>query len=71
MTNQLQPIYASSGAEGIALFGEVLPDLVILDIMMPRIPGTAVCAAIRQISTAPILFLSSRDSERDMVDDPT
>lgn len=68
LANQLQPIYASSGAEAIALFGEVLPDLVILDIMMPGMPGTEVCAAIRQISNAPILFLSSRDSERDMVD---
>ena len=40
-------------------------DLIILDIMMPGLSGIDACAQLRQHTTAPILFLTARDQERD------
>ncbi|MFL6178077.1 MAG: winged helix-turn-helix domain-containing protein, partial [Ornithinibacter sp.] len=48
-------------------FREESPDLVILDLMLPEIPGTEVCRIIRQESAVPILMLTAKDSEIDKV----
>ena len=42
-------------------------DLVILDLMLPRLPGTEACRRIRDASDVPIIMLTARDSERDLV----
>ena len=42
-------------------------DLVILDVMMPGMDGIQTCAAIREFSTAPVLFLTAKSAERDRV----
>ena len=42
-------------------------DLVLLDLMLPGLPGTEVCRAIRQHSQVPIIMLTARDSEVDIV----
>ncbi len=55
-------ITANSGPDGIRLAGEIKPDVITLDLMMPDINGWQVCKAIRQVSTIPILILSALDS---------
>ena len=42
-------------------------DLLILDIMMPEMDGYTLCAAIREISNIPIIFVSAKDSETDRI----
>lgn len=58
---------AKNGAEALALFNEVRPALIILDIGMPEMDGLEVCKQIRKTADTPILFLSSRDEEIDRV----
>ncbi len=49
----------------LARFAEKPCDLAILDVMMPGKDGFAVCAALRENSTVPIIMLTARDSEND------
>src|SRR6185503_20868294 len=51
----------------LALVAEQAPDLMILDINMPRLDGLEVCRRLRPKTSTPILFLSSRDDEIDRV----
>ena len=62
-----QVIGAEDGQGALARFAECDPDLVVLDLMMPRLDGFAVCREIRARSSAPILVLSARDRELDKV----
>lgn len=57
---------AYDGQRGIELASEN-PDLIILDIMMPKIDGFEVCRSIRNSVSCPILFLSARQSEIDKI----
>ncbi len=50
-------IEASDGQEALDKFYELSPDLVILDVMMPKFTGLEVCKEIRESSTVPILSL--------------
>ncbi len=59
---------ARDGREGLRLYGEIDPDLVILDLMLPGLHGRDVCRAIRMRSPTPILMLTALDDERDVVD---
>jgi len=59
--------YASTGLEALALLKDNLPDLVILDIMMPVMDGLEVCRRIREKSTVPILALTALGEEEDKV----
>jgi two-component system OmpR family response regulator len=58
---------AADGEEAVAMIAACPPDLVILDINMPRMDGLEVCRRVRATSSVPILFLSSRDDEIDRV----
>lgn len=59
---------ARDGREGLRMFGEIEPDLVILDLMLPGLHGRDVCRAIRMRSTTPIVMLTALDDERDVVE---
>jgi len=58
---------ASSGPQGLRLFHQIAPDLVILDIMMPGMDGWEVCQKLREISPVPIIFLTALNSEKNVV----
>jgi two-component system OmpR family response regulator len=58
---------AEDGEAGLVAIGVRRPDLVILDINMPRMDGLEVCRRLRAAGDLPILFLSSRDDEVDRV----
>lgn len=60
-------ITASDGLEGINAFHTYHTDLILLDIMMPKIDGYAVCEMIRQESQIPIILLTALDTEDDQI----
>jgi len=60
-------ITAQGGQEGIAMFKVYEPDLVLLDIMMPKKDGLAVCREIREISSKPIIMITAKGEEFDKV----
>ncbi|MDR5698234.1 response regulator transcription factor [Agromyces aerolatus] len=58
---------AADGREAVAAFDRDGADLVLLDLMLPGIPGTEVCREIRTRSSVPIIMLTAKDSEVDIV----
>ncbi len=56
---------ASDGLAALQQFEEFHPDLILLDIMMPKMDGWDVCAHIRQTSSVPIIMLTARGEEAD------
>lgn len=56
---------ASDGVEGVTAFRMYEPDMVLLDIMMPKKDGWQVCREIRQNSKVPIIMLTAKSEERD------
>ncbi|MGK2958560.1 MAG: response regulator [Acidimicrobiales bacterium] len=58
---------ARDGAEALELFDETDPDLVLLDVMLPRISGIDVCRRIRSRSDVPIIMVTAKSSEIDTV----
>ena len=58
---------AYDGAEGILYFRRYEPDLVLLDIMMPKKDGWQVCREIREISSKPIIMLTAKGEVFDKV----
>ncbi|HTJ74897.1 MAG TPA: response regulator transcription factor [Acidimicrobiales bacterium] len=58
---------ARDGAEALEMFDLVQPDLVLLDVMLPRISGVDVCRQIRSRSRVPIIMVTARTSEIDTV----
>ena len=58
---------ASNGEDALALAGQHSFDLFILDIMLPGMDGYELCRRLRSRTSAPVLFLSARDTELDKV----
>jgi DNA-binding response OmpR family regulator len=58
---------AADGQEAIETVERELPDLVILDLMLPKMDGYAVCRRIREFSAVPVIMLTARSSQVDMV----
>ena len=56
---------ASDGEEALRIFSENIVDLAILDIMMPKLDGLAVCRNIREVSNTPIILLTAKSQEED------
>ncbi|HTK08600.1 MAG TPA: response regulator transcription factor [Ktedonobacteraceae bacterium] len=60
-------IEASNGIEALDELRENLPDLVVLDVMMPEMDGFETLKAIREVSTVPVIMLTVRQSEQDRI----
>jgi DNA-binding response OmpR family regulator len=60
-------VCASDGREALARFEDGQYDLVVLDVMMPRVDGLEVCRRLRSKSTVPIIMLTARAEEVDKV----
>ena len=60
-------VHARDGEEALARFAEEDIDLVVLDLMLPRLDGLEVCKRLRAESTVPIIMLTARDDELDKV----
>ena len=56
---------ASDGQEGLTVFRHEKPDLVVLDLSLPRIDGLDVCRTIRRESDTPVIMLTARVEEQD------
>ncbi len=60
-------VSVGDGREGLRLFHDERPDLVILDLGLPTLDGWTLIERVRDLSSAPILVLTARDSESDKV----
>jgi DNA-binding response OmpR family regulator len=60
-------IQARDGEEALRRFAELPIDLVVLDVMLPKLDGLEVCRRLRITSTVPIMMLTARDDEVDKV----
>ncbi|BDZ63708.1 response regulator transcription factor [Agromyces mangrovi Wang et al. 2018] len=58
---------AGDGAGAVTAFDRAGADLVLLDLMLPGLPGTEVCRELRARSSVPIIMLTAKDSEVDIV----
>ena len=60
-------VTAGNGEDALEMVTSRHPDLVIMDVMMPRLDGITTCERIRQFSTLPIIILTARGEESDRV----
>jgi DNA-binding response OmpR family regulator len=58
---------AADGLNGLQLARKARPDLVVLDLMLPRLDGMEVCRALREDSNVPIIMLTARVEEEDQL----
>ncbi|HNR45438.1 MAG TPA: response regulator transcription factor [Anaerolineaceae bacterium] len=58
---------AGDGEAGLEAIAQKMPDLVILDVMMPKLDGFTTCERIRQFSSVPIIMLTAKAEEEDRV----
>ncbi len=58
---------AQDGVEAVEMAARLLPDVIVLDINMPRMDGVEACKRIREWSNVPIIILSVREDEKDKV----
>ena len=62
-----QPLTAGNGRVALEVAAREMPALVVLDILMPELDGTAVCTRLRARSDVPVIFLTSKDEEMDRI----
>ncbi|MVA76789.1 response regulator [Auraticoccus sp. F435] len=60
-------VEAPDGSAGLAEYDRVGADIVLLDLMMPGLPGTEVCRQLRARGPVPVIMLTARDTEVDKV----
>jgi len=60
-------VTASDGREAMRLVYSERPDLIILDIMMPRLDGWQVCRRVREMSDVPIIILTAKTEKKDII----
>lgn len=60
-------LLAGDGEQAIEIVEREMPDLVILDLMLPKMDGYAVCRRVREFSAVPIIMLTARSSQVDLV----
>jgi two-component system, OmpR family, response regulator len=59
--------FATNGEEALAMFQNLLPQLVILDIMIPKLDGVKVCKKIRQQSDVPLIMVTAKSQTHDKI----
>jgi DNA-binding response OmpR family regulator len=62
-----RPVVAHDGAEALEVAERERPDLVVLDVMMPRLDGLQVMALVRQRRSVPVILLTARGEEPDRI----
>jgi two-component system, OmpR family, response regulator RegX3 len=62
-----EPVVAGTGPAALAEFDRGGADIVLLDLMLPGLPGTEVCRQLRTRSSVPIIMLTAKDAEVDKV----
>src|SRR5262249_30728442 len=62
-----EAIAASDGQQALEQIEAHAPDLVLLDVMMPRLDGFTVCARVREFSSVPIIIVTARGQDQDKV----
>jgi two-component system KDP operon response regulator KdpE len=62
-----QVVQAENGIQGLEAVREELPDLVIMDVMMPEMDGWEACRKLREFSQVPVLMLTARVQSQDIV----
>lgn len=68
LKSEYDVLFAKSGADGVRLVREQLPDLILLDIMMPGMDGYQVCAALKEdplTAKIPVIFVTAMGNEED------
>ena len=58
---------ASDGKQALELIEQHVPDLVVLDVMMPKMDGFTVCQQVREFSSVPIIIVTARGQDQDKV----
>jgi DNA-binding response OmpR family regulator len=66
-TSGYKVLTAGDGEEAIQKIEKEMPDLVILDLMLPKLDGYAVCRRVREFSSVPIIMLTARSAEVDLI----
>ena len=61
-----QVTVANDGEEGLEKFNAVKPDMVLLDVMMPRMDGLEVCRRIRKAGNTPVMMLTAKVQEKSL-----
>ena len=62
-----ETLTANDGEEALTLFYENPVDLILLDVMLPKMDGIAVCQKIRETSTVPIIMLTAKGEDMDKI----
>jgi len=65
--NGYDTLHAKNGEEALQIIEKEFPDLVLLDIMMPKIDGFETCRRLRQWSQLPVIMVSARNDEKEKV----
>ncbi len=60
-------VLAKDGMEGFSKFHECRPDLILLDLLLPKIDGLTLCKMIRKESQVPIIMLTALDDDRSQI----
>ncbi len=59
----MKPVVALDGEKALDLFFSVHPDIVLLDVMMPKVDGFEVCREIRKVSNTPVIMITARGED--------
>ena len=65
--NGYEAMQAQTGEEALSMISSHCPDLIILDLMMPKIDGLQACMRIREFSNVPIIMLTARSEDTDKI----
>ncbi len=66
-TSGYKVLTAANGEEALQMVERETPDLVILDLMLPKLDGYTVCRRIREFSAVPVIMLTARSAEMDLI----